>query len=573
MPTDTLEQLPKQYPRTFVPTDLIVRGFEDVRALYDQLLEAELDSAEALEAWMLQRSELEAVIQEVASRIYIRSTVDTTNLDYKQAFLDWVEEVEPKIKPISHKLNLKFRDCPARAQLDKSVYGIYERSVLTSLELFSEKNVPLETELSKLTNKYEEIQGGIAIEFEGEQRTPQQMSKFQLEPDRAVREAAWRATSERRLEEASELDELFDKQLRLREQVAANAGLENFRDFQFKSFLRFDYTPADCDKFAAAVESVALPAVERVLARRRSEMKLESLRPWDTSVDPQGRSALKPFEDVEELKAGCSRIFHKVDGELGAQFDNMRDLGLLDLDNRRGKAPGGYQSTLDEVRLPFIFMNAVGIDGDLRTLLHEGGHAFHAYASARQPLIQYRSAPMEFCEVASMSMELLGLPHMDEFYSGEELARARREFLEGVIEYFPWYAIIDQFQHWVYTNAGCTVQQREDKWLELNERYSAGIDWSGLEKYRRNGWQRIGHMFFAPFYFIEYAIAQIGALQVWLNSKKNGPTALEQYRHALSLGGSATLPELFKAAGGKFGMGADTIKPLIDALENELEAL
>ncbi|MCB9893252.1 MAG: M3 family oligoendopeptidase [Planctomycetes bacterium] len=573
MATDTLEQLPKQYPRAFVPADLIVRGFEDVRALYDQLLEAELNTGEELEQWMLQRSELESVIQEVASRIYIRSTVDTTNLDYKQAFLDWVEDVEPRIKPISHKLNVKFRDCPARDQLDKSVYGIYERNVLTALELFSEKNVPLETELSKLTNKYEEIQGGITIEFQGEQRTPQQMAKYQLEPDRAVREAAWRATSERRLTEGPKLDELFDKQLRLREQVATNAGLKSFRDFQFKSFLRFDYTPADCDKFANAVETVALPAVERVLARRRKDMKLEKLRPWDTSVDPLGRGPLKPFEDVEELKAGCSRIFHKVDGELGAQFDNMRNLGLLDLDNRRGKAPGGYQSTLDEVRLPFIFMNAVGIDGDLRTLLHEGGHAFHAYAAANQPLMQYRSAPMEFCEVASMSMELLGLPHMDEFYKGEDLQRARREFLEGIIEYFPWYAIIDQFQHWVYTNPGSTIAQREDKWLALNERFSAGVDWSGLEQYRRNGWQRIGHMFFAPFYFIEYAIAQIGALQVWLNSKHNGPKALEQYRHALSLGGSKTLPELFKAAGGRFGMGADTVRPLIDALEEELAAL
>ena len=573
MATDTLEQLPRAYPRSFVPADLIVRDFEDVRPLLGQLSAATLDTPEALEAWMLQRSELEGVIQEVASRIYIRSTVDTTNAEAKQAFMDWVEQVEPKLKPINHELNLKFRDCPARAQLDKGVYGIYERNVLTALDLFNEKNVPLETELSKLTNKYEEVQGALAVEFQGETRTPQQMAKYQLEPDRAVREAAWRATSERRLADGTALNELFDKQVRLREQVADNAGIKNFRDYQFRAFLRFDYTPDDCNKFANAVETVALPAVERVLARRRKDMKLESLRPWDTSVDPLGRGPLKPFTEVEDLKAGCSRIFHKVDGELGAQFDNMRELGLLDLDNRRGKAPGGYQATLDEVRLPFIFMNAVGIDGDLRTLLHEGGHAFHAYASASQPLMQYRSPPMEFCEVASMSMELLGLPHMNEFYQGDDLNRARREFLEGVIEYFPWYAIIDQFQHWVYTNKGCTMQQREDKWLELNQRFSAGVDWSGLEPYRRNSWQRIGHMFFAPFYFIEYAIAQIGALQVWLNSRKNGPKALEQYRQALSLGGSKTLPELFQAAGGKFGMGADTVKPLIEALEEELATL
>ncbi|MBZ0137884.1 MAG: M3 family oligoendopeptidase [Planctomycetes bacterium] len=571
MPTDTLEQLPRAYPRQFVPADLVVKSFADVQPLFEKLLAADLTGKAALETWLKQVTELDAVIAEVGSRTHIRSTVDTTNADFKKAFLDWVENFEPKLKPVFDQLNRKFAGSPARGHLDKSLYGLYERGVLTRLELYREKNVPLETELSKLTNQYDETQGAISVEFDGADRTPQQMGKFQLEPDRDLRERAWRAIGDRRLAEHDKLNELYDKQIRLREEIASNAGVANYRDYQFKAYLRFDYTPADCDAFAEAVEKVAMPAVERSLQRRREAMKLEKLRPWDLNVDPQGREPLKPFDDVEDLKAGCSSIFHKVDPELGGQFDQMRELGLLDLDNRKGKAPGGYQSTLNEVRLPFIFMNAVGVDGDLRTLLHEGGHAFHAFAAANQPLTEYRHAPMEFCEVASMSMELLGLPHMGEFYSGDDLVRARQEFLSGIIEYFPHFAIVDQFQHWVYTHEGCTIQQREDKWLELQQRYSVGVDWSGLESFRRNGWQRIGHLFWAPFYFIEYAIAQIGALQVWLNSKRDGPTALQQYRNALALGGSKPLPELFQTAGGKFGMNAETLKPLIDALEQEIE--
>ena len=573
MSADTLEQLPRDYPREFVPTDLEVKSFDDVQPLFAKLLEADLSDKDALETWLKRVTELDAVIAEVGSRTHIRSTVDTTNAEFKKAFLDWVENFEPKLKPVFDKLNRKFADSLARNDLDNDLYGLYERGVMTRLELYREENVALETELSKLTNRYDETQGGISVEFEGSERTPQQMAKFQFEPDRDLRERAWKAIADRRLAEHDKLNELYDKQVRLREKIALNAGLANYRDYQFKSYLRFDYTPADCDAFAEAVETVAMPAVERSLQRRRTEMKLDTLRPWDISVDPQGRPPLKPFDDVDDLKAGCSSIFHKVDPELGGQFDRMRELGLLDLDNRKGKAPGGYQSTLNEVRLPFIFMNAVGVDGDLRTLLHEGGHAFHAFAAADQPLTEYRHAPMEFCEVASMSMELLGLPHMGEFYSGDDLTRARKEFLEGIIEYFPYFAIIDQFQHWVYTNEGCTIQQREDKWLELQQRYSVGVDWSGLENYRRNGWQRIGHLFWAPFYFIEYAIAQIGALQVWLNAKQDGPKALQQYRNALALGGSKTLPELFQAAGGKFGMNAETLKPLIEALETEIESI
>ncbi|MCA8936829.1 MAG: M3 family oligoendopeptidase [Planctomycetes bacterium] len=573
MSVETLEKLPRNYPRVFIPTDLEVRGFEDVKPYFDKLLAGDVETVDALELWLRNLSEIGSVIGEVGTRIHIRSTVDTTNVEYKKDFMNWVKNIEPKLKPVYQELNKKFAASPARAALDKDYYGIFERSVTTQLELFRDENIPLETELSKLTNTYDEIMGGITVEFDGKEFTPQRMAKFQLEPDRALRERAWRATAERRLLEKDNLNELYEKQIRVREQIAANAGFDNFRDYQFKAFERFDYTPADCDKYAEAVESVVLPAVKRQQDRRRSAMGLENLRPWDLGVDPQGRPPLKPFEEVAKLKQGCSTIFHSVDDQLGSQFDTMQQLGLLDLDNRKGKAPGGYQSTLDEVRLPFIFMNAVGVDSDVRTLLHEGGHAFHAFAAASQKLAGYRSAPMEFSEVASMAMELLGSPHIDEFYDGDDLVRARREFLEDIISYLPWYATIDQFQQWVYTHKGHGVDERLDAWVQTFRRFNGGVDYSGLEEIERHRWQAQGHLYWVPFYYIEYAIAQIGALQVWLNAKQDRPNALKQYRHALSLGGSKPLPELFKAAGGKFGMDAETLKPLVAALEEEIESI
>jgi oligoendopeptidase F len=361
--------------------------------------------------------------------------------------------------------------------------------------------------------------------------------------------------------------------VRIREKKARNAGFANYREFQWLRRERFDYTPAHCEAYHRAVDEVVLPVLKRIARRRREMLGVPSLRPWDMACDPEGKPALKPFGQVEQLQEGCSRIFHKVEPELGSQFDLMRRLSLLDLANRKGKAPGGYQSTLSEVRLPFIFMNAVGVDDDVRTLLHEGGHAFHALAARNEPLNDYRGAPIEFCEVASMSMELLGNPYLGEFYTGEDLKRARRDFYEDLLMFLPWFATIDAFQHWVYTHEGHTHDQRVRAWLEVFRRFNPLADWSGLEDFERIRWQQQGHLFGAPFYYIEYAIAQLGALQVWLNAKKDRKKAIGQYRAALALGGSRPLPELFATAGAKFDFGPETVKPLVEEIEKELEAI
>ena len=572
MSVNALEKLPREFAREFVPADLDIRDFAAVEPLLEKLLQADLSTSDRLLQWLKDRSELFSAIDEYGARVYIYTSLDTANADYKQAFMDFVSHFEPKLKPVVEKLNRMFERCAARAQLNAKEYEVYQRSVLNQLELFRQENIPLETKLSKLTNRYEEIQGAITISFEGKELTSQQMGPILRDTDRKRREAAFMATAERRAQDADALNELFETQIRLREKTARNAGFDNFRDYQFRQFERFEYTPDDCQRYHEAVVECVLPAIKRMTERRRMQLSVDTLRPWDLQVDPRGRPALKPFSDVERLKAGCSAIFHKVDPELGGQFDRLRELGLLDLDNRKGKAPGGYQATLAESRLPFIFMNAVGLDSDIRTLLHEGGHAFHSLASRSQMLQEYRHGPMEFNEVASMSMELLGNPYLDEFYEGEDLQRARVEFLEEILVYLPWYAIVDSFQHWIYTREGHTTDERIDAWMEIHARFDTRADWSGLDQHRRILWQRQGHLYFAPFYYIEYAIAQIGALQVWLNARKDRPEAIRKYRHALSLGGSRKLPELFKAAGIRFDMGVETLAPLVELVEAEIEA-
>jgi oligoendopeptidase F len=573
MPTDTLEKLPREFSRKFMPANLEIKGFTDVEPLLQKLLKADISTQAALEQWLLDTSELFAAIDEFGSRVFIRNTVDTTNPEYKKAFLDFVENFDPKLKPVATELNKKFKASPARERLNLERYKVFTRSVLNRIELYRDENVKLEIDESKLEHEYDEIMGATTVQFDGKEQTPQAMAKYQLEISREVREKAWRATAERRLADADKVNVLYEKLVRLREKKASNAGFANFRDYQFKRRERFEYTPADCEAYHDAVDKVVIPAVKRIHKRRAEHLKLKALRPWDTSVDADGKPPLKPFEDVEKLKDGCARIFHKVDEELGGYFDKMRSQGLLDLANRKGKAPGGYQSTLSEVRLPFIFMNAVGVDGDVQTLLHEGGHAFHAWLSRKEPLLEYRGAPIEFCEVASMSMELLGNPYLGEFYPEAELKRARRDFYEGILEYLPWFATIDAYQQWVYTHNGHGTDERLKAWLDVFRRFNPTVDWKGLEKFEQVRWQMQGHLFGSPFYYIEYAIAQLGALQVWLNARKDRAKAISQYKFALSLGGSKPLPELFKAAGAKFDFSAKTVKPLVEAVEAELATL
>ncbi|MDP6035434.1 MAG: M3 family oligoendopeptidase, partial [Verrucomicrobiota bacterium] len=521
----------------------------------------------------LEVNELSAALDEEGSKRYIAMTCHTSSEEAKKAYLGFVEDVEPGMKEQMFKLAKLFVEHPLRGELPSERYAVLDRDWASMVELFREENVPLETEETKLGQQYQELMGGLTVDFQGEEKTLVQMGVYQQGNDRQLRQDAWELVASKRLEVADKCDDFFEQLMGLRIKIAGNAGYENYRDFKHLQKGRFDYEPKDCFKFHEAVEKVVMPAQDELMTDRREKMKLDALRPWDTAVDPLGLEPLKPFTRVEDMVSRTRGIFDHVDTELAEGFQLMRDRKLLDLGNRKGKAPGGYQCSLPEARLPFIFMNAVGLQRDVETLLHEAGHAFHALATQEENLHHYQHAPLEFCEVASMSMELIGNEHLEEFYSEEDAIRARRTHLEGIIGLFPWIATVDAFQHWIYTHPEHTRDERDAFWNELCDRFGGGIDWSGHELSRTKMWHRQLHIFLSPFYYIEYGIAQLGALWVWKNSKADRAKALADYKRALAHGGSRPLPELFQASGAPFSFDAEAFKPLIELVQTELSAL
>ena len=569
------ENLPVHSPRKFVPSAADLGNWAEVEPLFNKLEERirQLSSGHELERWVLDWSELSAALDEESSKRYIAMTCHTDNAEAEKAYLHFVEHIEPAQKPRQFKLEQLYLEQPARQQLPKQRYDVFDKYTQVHVELFREENVPLETEEAKLSQQYQKLSGSLTVNFRGEEKTLVQMGRYLEEPDRALREEAWTLVAKCRLQEVEKFEEIFDQLVRIREQIAKNAGFSNYRDYAFRARARFDYTAKDCYDFHNAIEREVMPLVRNLQTKRREDLQLPALRPWDLAVDPQNQPPLRPFDQVETMVDRTQQIFDKLDGDLSKGFRLMNDLKLLDLANRKGKAPGGYQSTLSESRLPFIFMNAVGVQRDVETILHEAGHAFHALATREEDIYPYRHAPIEFCEVASMSMELLGNEFIDAFYNPADANRARRDHLEGIIEIFPWIATVDAFQHWIYTNPGHTRAQRSAAWIDLMNRFGGDVDWSGFEDVRANLWHRQLHIYLHPFYYIEYGIAQLGALQVWANSKRDRAAALRDYQKALKLGGSRPLPELFQSAGCKFDFSAGTVKPLMELIRSELEKL
>ncbi|MGE3309693.1 MAG: M3 family oligoendopeptidase [Limisphaerales bacterium] len=568
-------ELPPYRPRRFLPDLVVWEDWSSIEPLLDRL-EARLGTltTEAeLEAWLVDWGEFTAGLNEASSKRYIAMTCHTNDAEAEKAYLQFVEEIEPRLKPRQFTLEKRYLDHPLRARLPVARYEMLDRFTSVHVDLYREENVPLETEEARLGQQYQKLSGSLSVKFRGEEKTLAQMGRFLEEPDRALREEAWKLVARRRLAEHDTFDDQFDALLKLRDQIARNAGFPNYRDYAFKARGRFDYTPADCEAFHDAIESEIVPLLKSLQAERRRQLGLERLRPWDLSVDPLNRPPLRPFETVDRLLEGSQVVFDRLNPDLAEQFRTMRSLRLLDLDNRKGKAPGGYQSSLPEARLPFIFMNAVGQQRDVETLLHEAGHAFHTLATRDEDLYAYREAPIEFCEVASMSMELLGGEHLDSFYRPDEFRRARRDHLEGIVETFPWIATVDAFQHWLYTHPKHSRAERQAAWNGLVERFGGDVDWSGWEEARAHSWHRQLHVFLYPFYYVEYGIAQIGALQVWMNSKKDSAAALAAYRRGLALGGSRRLPELFQEAGCRLALDREALKPLAELLEREMASL
>jgi oligoendopeptidase F len=565
-------ELPVYKPRQFVPEKIDLGDWAQIEPLFDQLEDraVKCTGAAEFEKWIANCGELSAALDEEASKRYIAMTCHTDNPEAERAYLHFVEQIEPRLKPRQFRLSEIYLGHSLREELPKERYEMFDRNTKLHVELFRPENVPLETEEAKHCQQYQKLSGSLTVQFRGEEKTLVQMGRYLEETNRQLRQEAWESVARRRLLERDKFENIFENLLALRERIAANAGFSDYLDYAFKLRGRFDYTPLDCREFHEAIEKEIMPLLRELQNKRQKQLGLPALRPWDLAVDPLNRPPLQPFEKVEDMTRKTQAIFDRLDPALAGDFNLLQKWRLLDLDNRKGKAPGGYQSTLSESRLPFIFMNAVGLQRDVETLLHEAGHAFHALATRPEDLYAYRNPPIEFCEVASMSMELLGNEYLDVFYSTEDATRARRDHLEGIIEIFPWIATVDAFQHWIYTHHGHTRSERTAAWLELMDRFGGNVDWNGHEEARASLWHRQLHIFIHPFYYVEYGIAQLGALQVWANSRKDRAGAIDQYRKGLALGGARPLRELFSAAGCRFEFSAQTMRPLVALVKENL---
>jgi oligoendopeptidase F len=558
--------------RTYLPAEFDM-NWGNLEPLFKELMARPINSVEELEKWMLDRSEVEAAIEEDFAWRYIRMTCDTTNEDLLAKFQYFATEVEPKIAPCNNELNKKLVSSEYADQLDKEKYFIYLRGVRKALELFREENIPVQTEIQVEQQKYQSITGSMSVHLNDKEYTLEQAAVFLKDTDRAKRQQAWEAITTRRLQDKDQLNELFNHLRALRHKLALNAEFENFRDYMFQALGRFDYTPQDCYAFHEAIEKEIVPILHEQADKRKQALALPTLKPWDLDVDVSGKPALKPFKNGDDLIEKSIQCFSNISRYLGERLEIMKDNQLFDVESRKGKAPGGYNYPLSETGAPFIFMNSANTFRDLTTMVHEGGHAVHTFLTADLELNDFKHCPAEVAELASMSMELISMDNWDVYFDNpEDLKRAKRDQLFDVLKTLPWVAVVDQFQHWIYTNPGHTNKQRTEAWIQIYERFGASFaDWSEHENAEQNLWQKQLHIFEVPFYYIEYGMAQLGAIAVWKNYKENPEKGLQQYLDALKLGYTKTIKEIYETAGIKFDFSAEYVRELAAFVKSEME--
>jgi oligoendopeptidase F len=565
--------IPRRPVRRFLPENFAVTSWEGLKPWFDQLVSRQIGSLEDLRKWFIDRSELESVISEDLAWRYIRMTCYTENKEYLKYYQDFIQQIQPEIAPVSDQLNKKAAASEFLSALEKEEgYDILIRSLRKDIEIFRDENVPLFTEISTQSQKYAQINGAMTVTIDGKEMTLQQASVFLMSTDRKKREEVYHKITTRRLKDKDELDALFSSLIQLRHKVAVNAGFKNFRDYMFRALGRFDYTPQDCFNFHEAIQHEVVPLLNEFAKERKEQLKLKALRPWDKAVDPEGRQALKPFNNGKELTEKTIEVFQKLDAYLGQCLSVMRAMGHLDLESRIGKAPGGYNYPLAEIGVPFIFMNATSTLRDMVTIMHEGGHAIHNFLTRDLTLNDFKSTPSEVAELASMSMELLSMDHWNVFFTNpSDLQRAKREQLEDSIETLPWVATIDKFQHWIYENPDHTPAERKDAWNRIFDQFTdAHTDWSDLQEAKDYLWQKQLHLYEVPFYYVEYGMAQLGAFAVWRNFRKNPADGLKGYQNALKLGYLKPIPQIFQAANIKFDFSRSYIKELISFVRKEL---
>ena len=570
--TEVLE-IPKRPVRKFLKEDFKVASWEGLKPFFENLLDRDIDSVTDLRNWFHDRSELESVISEDLAWRYINMTCYTENEDYRKSYQDFIENIQPQIAPVSDKLNKKAANSIFLNELASDEgYDLMIRSLKKDIEIFREENVPLFTQISTEAQKYQQISGAMTAEVNGKELTLQQASVFLMSTDRKVREDVYNKITNRRLQDHEALDNLFSVLIDLRHKVSVNAGFKNFRDYMFKALGRFDYSPQDCFNFHDAIQHEVVPILDEFSKDRKKALAVSALRPWDKAVDPEGREALKPFTNGKELTEKTIEVFRRLDPFLGQCLAIMKEMGHLDLESRKGKAPGGYNYPLSEIGVPFIFMNATSTLRDMVTIMHEGGHAIHNFLTRDLELNDFKSTPSEVAELASMSMELISMDHWDVFFTNEaELKRAKREHLEDLIETLPWVATIDRYQHWLYENPTHSLEERKANWNRIFDEFADTVtDWSGLQGAKDYLWQKQLHLYEVPFYYIEYGMAQLGAVAVWRNFREDSAKGLQGYQNALKLGYMKSIPEIYSAANIKFDFSRNYIKELMNFVREEL---
>jgi oligoendopeptidase F len=560
--------------RNFLPENLNI-DWDSLAPLFEKLLSRELNSVTELEQWLKDRSELEAALEEDFAWRYIKMTCDTTNEDLVKSFQYFATEIEPKISPLNNDLNQKFVSCAFADDLDRQKYFIYTRGIKKALELFRDENIPIQTQIQLEQQKYQGITGSMSVNINGQEYTLEQAASFLKDLNRETRKIAWESITIRRLADSEKLNYLFNELKTLRHTVATNAGFENFRDYMFAALGRFDYTPQDCFDFHNSIQKVIVPLLAKQAEERKTALGLNALKPWDMDVDTSGKEALKPFSNGAELIDKSIVCFNRLGSFFGDRLQAMKDHNFFDVESRKGKAPGGYNYPLAETGAPFIFMNAANSFRDLTTMVHEGGHAIHTFVTADLELNDFKHCPSEVAELASMSMELISMDHWDVFFTDpEELKRAKKYQLRDVLKTLPWVAVVDAFQHWIYTNPNHTTAERTEAWKDIFTRFGAGfVDWSEHESALENLWQKQLHIFEVPFYYIEYGIAQLGAIAVWKNYKQNPEKGLNDYLEALKLGYTKSMKEIYQTAGISFDFSSAYIQELIDFVKDELRKL
>ena len=565
-----------QIKRAYLPKELTLETFEDILPFFKELQERDIDTPQAFQKWIQDGSELDAFLEENGAWRYIKMSIDTTKPELTESYTYFVSEIQPKLAPLLNELNKKMMASPFRKDLSEDpAYAIFFRSVGVHLDLFREENIPIEAYLGEKSQEFGSISAAQTIEYEGQNLTMQQASVHLKNQDEGIRKQVYEKMAERRLMDIDSLNALYTDLIAKRHELAINAGFENFRDYMFQSMGRFDYTKEACFDFHEAVAQKVVPLVKEIQEMKLQKLGKSAFKPWDLDVDPDGNEPLKPFQNGEEMLEKTIEIFQRMDPYFSACLRTMKTMGHLDLESKAGKAPGGYNYPLYEIGVPFIFMNAVGLHRDLVTMVHEGGHAIHSFLNRELTLTAFKNIPSEAAELASMSMELLSMKYWETFYSDPKaLLRAKVEHLEDILKVLPWIAQIDAFQHWVYTHPTHSLTERSNEWLSLSKRFGTGLtDWTGYEALQAHSWQRQLHLFEVPFYYIEYGIAQLGAIGVWKNSLENESLAIEQYKAGLSLGYTRSLPKIYETAGVTFDFSPKRIGELMDFVDSYTKSL